>query len=815
MSQSNTERNNPVYHTNHPEEPTSPGQNEDHLHPDQNVLYTESTTADPTRMSTCGQNSPSVQGQDMLEATYVAGNEVEHTSTNEDHYMTDINNIPTPESTDVYSESNPIHAENSALYTASGENEDSNTTGNSEEETQVKQADSTVTDGGDITEPYAARYKDEEPKADSNVTVTDDGDITKPYAVRYKDEEPKADSNVTVTDDGDITKPYAVRYKDEEPKADSNVTVTDDGDITKPYAVRYKDEEPTADSTDDGDIKPYAVRYKDEEPKADSTVTDDGDGDIEPYAVCEQTSDDSSHDPTEHVRKLRNPPNAKKLNPNPMYVPNLQQASKLCVNRRCFLVTLVVVLLLVGAITTGVIIGVYHNTQGMQKTMQEVKNLSTLNATELIHVPTIRTFDGTNPPSLGGINGTNTPSLGAKTCERETMRLSCAANELIVIDDAFCGRWEKKSCCGCTLKSCDGCQDVDGRPKSTTLSYIRHLCQGLQQCEKPLEPLFIPERNCPAINKYLEVTYHCEAEVQTKVTFGERGTCYGCFTPSGWGGLAVSSTNEIFVAEGNKRIQVFNMKGDFLRSFSTGNMKPRAMCMGHNDTLWVVLYSGRNDEHTIQQYSKSKEGHVSFTCTHISHVYGIAWHKFSDRIILITRQSGDPAEIVWLHHYVTYTPTPTCNMARLTANFPMPDYLAFVTVDTKGNIYAIHRNGHRILKFDKDGVFLSSFGSQGSGAGNLFYPRGICVDSLGRVIVADTRNSRVEMFTAEGKHIRTIAYINQPAHVATGGEGQLVGRSVSSYVDCLLNSSCKEVLKLSGTYDPLLWSHVSDVTFQE
>ncbi|XP_019632075.1 PREDICTED: uncharacterized protein LOC109475754 [Branchiostoma belcheri] len=464
----------------------------------------------------------------------------------------------------------------------------------------------------------------------------------------------------------------SLTYKDEEPKADS----TDDGDI-KPYAVRYKDEEPKADSTDDGDIKPYAVRYKDEEPKADSTVTDDGDGDIEPYAVCEQTSDDSSHDPTDHVRKLRNPPNAKKLNPNPMYVPNLQQASKLC------------------------------------------------------------------------------------------------ANELIVIDDAFCGRWEKKSCCGCTLKSCDGCQDVDGRPKSTTLSYIRELCQGLQQCEKPLEPLFMPARNCPAIYKYLEVTYHCEAEVQTKVTFGERGTCYGCFTPSGWGGLAVSSTNEIFVAEGNKRIQVFNMKGDFLRSFSTGNMKPRAMCMGH-DTLWVVLYSGRNDEHTIQQYSKSKEGHVSFTCTHIYHVYGIAWHKFSDRIILITRQSGDPAEIVWLHHYVTYTPTPTCNMARLTANFPMPDYLAFVTVDTKGNIYAIHRNGHRILKFDKDGVFLSSFGSQGSGAGNLFYPRGICVDSLGRVIVADTRNSRVEMFTAEGKHIRTIAYINQPAHVATGGEGQLV-----------------------------------------
>ncbi|KAI8497800.1 hypothetical protein Bbelb_244520 [Branchiostoma belcheri] len=112
-------------------------------------------------------------------------------------------------------------------------------------------------------------------------------------------------------------------------------------------------------------------------------------------------------------------------------------------------------------------------------------------------------------------------------------------------------------------------------------------------------------------------------------------------------------------------------------------------------------------------------------------------------------------------------------MTRLSAAGSYKQF-KFLTVDTKGNIYVTDGTDSRILKYDKNGVYLSSFGSKGTGAGNLYNPSGICVDSLGRVIVADTGNSQVEMFTAEGEHIRTIAYINQPTHVATGGEGQLV-----------------------------------------
>ncbi|XP_019614197.1 PREDICTED: E3 ubiquitin-protein ligase TRIM71-like [Branchiostoma belcheri] len=258
-----------------------------------------------------------------------------------------------------------------------------------------------------------------------------------------------------------------------------------------------------------------------------------------------------------------------------------------------------------------------------------------------------------------------------------------------------------------------------------------------------------------------------------------RGEGPGQFRPAG--GLAVSSTNEIFVAdEHNKRIQVFSMKGGFLRSFPTGNMKPQAVCMGNNDTLWVASYPRRASDygHAIQQYSKEGSVLAKFKCND-TRLCSIAWHKFSGRIILSLKKLSARAHLstAWLSPTYTQTeatPWLTCDMTGFGSKgskFVVPQ---FVTVDKNGNIFIADSIKNHVEKYDKNGVYLSSFGSKGTGAGNLYNPSGICVDSLGRVIVADTGNSRVEMFTAEGEHIRTIAYINQPTHVATGGEGQLV-----------------------------------------
>ncbi|KAI8486961.1 hypothetical protein Bbelb_352210 [Branchiostoma belcheri] len=758
MSQSIREENNPVYDTNHPEKPTSLGKN------DQNVLYTESTTAEPTRMSTCGQNSSSQgqdrleatyvagnevehastnehyyvatssQGQDRLEATYVAGNEVEHTTTNEDYYVADNKDIPTPEVADVYSVSDPIHAENSAMYTASGENEEEgNTLGNIEKEQQnnenVMQADSTVNDECDM-EPYA-------------VTNMSDHEGYLNTITNVRTQAPKSDSIVT----------------------------------------------------DDGDMEPYAVTNMCDHETYFSGTT----------SVHQQALDDSSQDTTKNPHKPRNPPNAKELRQNPMYIPNNQQANKLCGKWRCFLVAFVVVLLLVGAITTGVFIGVYHRGPGIQKSMQEVKNLSTLNATELIHVPTIWTTDGTNPPSLvttdgttppnlgttdgttapnlgttdgttapnlGTIDGTTPPNLGT-TDGTTAPNLGITTegtippsykDELIVIHDTFLGRRETvlavdvRSSLVTRVQIRIAIQKKLGRDKIPFLSNVRQRCQGLQQCdEEPVDVLYhIRAHFCPGIKRYLEVTYHCEAEVKKNITFRkDPGGRLHTADYWGWGAVAVSSTNEIFVAD------------KFQKGIQT-TKKTTAITRGRNDTLCVALKGDYN--YDIRQYSKEGRELVKFTCpTRI--IYGIAWDELSDRIILTISRNGH-LEIVRLK---TDSPTQACNMILLSKAGPIASYRQSVTVDTKGNIYVIDKRPRsNLLKYGKKGDRLSSFGGYGGGPGNLLNPSGICVDSLGRVFVADPWNSRVEMFTAEGEHIRTVAYVKKPRHLATGGEGQLV-----------------------------------------
>ncbi|KAI8483418.1 hypothetical protein Bbelb_388810 [Branchiostoma belcheri] len=433
-------------------------------------------------------------------------------------------------------------------------------------------------------------------------------------------------------------------------------------------------------------------------------------------------------------------------------------------------------------------------------------NPPTLGTTDSTNPPTLGTTDSTNPPTLGTTDSTNPPTLGAtdstnpptpwiiestnppdyqtqKACEGNTIRLACAADELIVIDDAFYGRREKDLPCGCTLNWLNGCVTNCKDKNNNTQDLVRQQCQGIQRCDVPVNNDHFGDP-CLFHTKYLEITHHCKAGKKDRVTFGGAGRGPGKFQTAG--GLAVSSTNEIFVTDvGNERIQVFSMKGSFLRSFSTGKkMKPYAISIGRHDTLWVVLNTSRPSAFTVHQYSK--EGHVLSKCIFRDElkIAGIAWHKLSDRIILsierkrlrvrsdkaktkITAKIVDVVEAVWFRPTYTLTQVPKfIKFGSTTGTFGES-----VAVDEKGNIFITDNQNSTVQKYDKYGVYLSSFDSK---AGDLFYPSGISVDRFGRVIVGDYRNSKLEMFTAEGKHIRTVAYVRNPYRVATGGEGQLV-----------------------------------------
>ncbi|MEW5802681.1 MAG: CARDB domain-containing protein [bacterium] len=77
-----------------------------------------------------------------------------------------------------------------------------------------------------------------------------------------------------------------------------------------------------------------------------------------------------------------------------------------------------------------------------------------------------------------------------------------------------------------------------------------------------------------------------------------------------------------------------------------------------------------------------------------------------------------------------------------------------IAVDSSGNVYVAETSNHRIQKFNSEGVFLKKWGSNGTGDGQLSYPRGIAVDNSGNVYVVETNNQRVSKFSSEGVFLK-------------------------------------------------------------
>jgi len=74
-------------------------------------------------------------------------------------------------------------------------------------------------------------------------------------------------------------------------------------------------------------------------------------------------------------------------------------------------------------------------------------------------------------------------------------------------------------------------------------------------------------------------------------------------------------------------------------------------------------------------------------------------------------------------------------------------------------------NKSRINVYSKDGKYLRSFASHGTGDGQLTEPHAIAVDSQDRVYVADRTSSRVAVFDRSGKFLANWKQFGRPSGV--------------------------------------------------
>jgi len=70
-----------------------------------------------------------------------------------------------------------------------------------------------------------------------------------------------------------------------------------------------------------------------------------------------------------------------------------------------------------------------------------------------------------------------------------------------------------------------------------------------------------------------------------------------------------------------------------------------------------------------------------------------------------------------------------------------------VAVDNRnGRMYVVDYMRHTISAYDRDGKYLFEFGGLGWSEGWFQYPRDISVDPMGKILIADTFNNRIQVF---------------------------------------------------------------------
>ena len=80
-----------------------------------------------------------------------------------------------------------------------------------------------------------------------------------------------------------------------------------------------------------------------------------------------------------------------------------------------------------------------------------------------------------------------------------------------------------------------------------------------------------------------------------------------------------------------------------------------------------------------------------------------------------------------------------------------------------GHFYVSDGYGNcQVHHFDDRGNLLNSWGAPGRGEAEFYVPHDVCVDSQGRVFVADRENERIQIFASDGSYLAVWTDVQRP-----------------------------------------------------
>ncbi len=196
-------------------------------------------------------------------------------------------------------------------------------------------------------------------------------------------------------------------------------------------------------------------------------------------------------------------------------------------------------------------------------------------------------------------------------------------------------------------------------------------------------------------------------------------------------GVAVDSRDRLYVFNrgGTQPVIVFDRDGNFVQMWGADQfVRPHGIFIGPDDSVYLT----DDQDHTVRKFTPDGE------------------------LLMTLGISGEGSDSgVELSDYRT--------IRRPAPPFNLPTNLALAPDDT---MYVSDGYGNCCLhKFSANGKLSHSWGAAGDGTGEFQIPHGIGVDHLGRVVVADRENSRLQWFTADGEFIEQWTDVARPCNV--------------------------------------------------
>ncbi len=257
---------------------------------------------------------------------------------------------------------------------------------------------------------------------------------------------------------------------------------------------------------------------------------------------------------------------------------------------------------------------------------------------------------------------------------------------------------------------------------------------------------------------------------------GARGTALGQFNKPR--SVALDASDNLFVVDMTGRVQKFSPDGVFLVSWQmpqTDLGKPKGMCRDKEGNI-VVL-----EPHYQRVNQFSPEGKLVAQWG----ARGTNAGQFTLPRAVAVNSRGD----LFVSEYTTLDRVQAFSGANrnLLMVFGRPgtgdgefNRAEGLGIDGADRIYVADSCNHRIQIFSPEGKWLRSFGRAGRGPGEFSYPYDVRVDAAGRRYVCEFGNSRIQIFDAQDQLLEILGgagagpgKLSNPWSIALDSRGNL------------------------------------------